>query len=168
MIIDVKPILSGETDAMAFDIDYDVGHEIYGDIVFETPLKLKGVVKNMSGYMTVSFSAIGDYNTMCARCLKPLEIHFESSTERSIAVEGTLQEENDDYLLIKDSVLSLDEAVEDLLIYELPQKSLCSEDCKGLCQKCGKDLNDGDCSCPKKEPDPRLAVLGELFKKNEK
>jgi uncharacterized protein len=40
---------------------------------------------------------------------------------------------------------------------------LCSEDCKGLCQKCGADLNHGKCNCPEHEPDPRWAALKKLF-----
>ena len=40
---------------------------------------------------------------------------------------------------------------------------LCSEDCKGLCPKCGRDLNEGECGCDLKEPDPRLAVLAQLL-----
>ena len=43
-------------------------------------------------------------------------------------------------------------------------KFLCSEDCKGLCPRCGKNLNLGPCGC-RKEPDPRFAVLEQLLDK---
>ena len=59
----------------------------------------------------------------------------------------------------RDSVMELDEPVGELLFLELPSKDLCSEDCRGFCPKCGKDLNTGDCDCNGKEIDPRLAVL---------
>ena len=45
-------------------------------------------------------------------------------------------------------------------------KILCSEDCKGLCPRCGADLNQGPCSCVKKDVDPRLAVLAKLLEKD--
>ncbi|MDY5613643.1 MAG: DUF177 domain-containing protein, partial [Dysosmobacter sp.] len=47
-------------------------------------------------------------------------------------------------------------------ILEMDTKTLCSEDCKGLCPRCGADLNLGPCSC-KKEVDPRLAALAKLL-----
>ena len=55
--------------------------------------------------------------------------------------------------------MELDEPVGELLFLELPSRDLCSEDCRGFCPKCGKDLNEGNCDCDTKEIDPRLAVL---------
>ncbi|MBR2488852.1 MAG: DUF177 domain-containing protein, partial [Clostridia bacterium] len=46
---------------------------------------------------------------------------------------------------------------------DLPMKHLCSEKCKGICSKCGKNLNDGKCECPEKEIDPRLQILADLL-----
>ena len=48
-------------------------------------------------------------------------------------------------------------------VYRRKDVFLCSEDCKGLCAVCGKNLNEGPCDC-KPEPDPRLAVLAQLLK----
>ena len=50
----------------------------------------------------------------------------------------------------------------DCVVLDLDERLLCREDCKGLCDKCGADLNEGPCSC-KAEIDPRLAVLGQLL-----
>ena len=47
----------------------------------------------------------------------------------------------------------------ELLFLGLPTRDLCREGCRGLCPKCGKNLNEGDCGCDRKEIDPRLAVL---------
>lgn len=44
----------------------------------------------------------------------------------------------------------------------LPVKPLCSDGCKGICSKCGKDLNAGDCDCDQDEGDERLAVFRNL------
>ena len=44
----------------------------------------------------------------------------------------------------------------------MDQKLLCREDCKGLCFRCGKNLNEGPCDC-KSEPDSRFAVLQQLL-----
>ena len=47
-------------------------------------------------------------------------------------------------------------------LLDMDTKTLCSEDCKGLCPRCGADVNLGPCSC-KPEADPRLAVLAKLL-----
>ena len=49
----------------------------------------------------------------------------------------------------------------------MDSRFLCREDCKGLCPKCGKDLNDGPCKCGE-DQDPRLAVLAQLLENNQK
>ena len=54
-------------------------------------------------------------------------------------------------------------AMLDNLELNFPSKILCKEDCLGLCQRCGKDLNEGDCGCKDDEIDPRLAPLAKLL-----
>ena len=58
--------------------------------------------------------------------------------------------------------IDVNEVLETVFILDADTKSLCREDCKGLCPDCGKDLNDGPCGCTK-PVDPRLAVLGQLL-----
>ena len=53
------------------------------------------------------------------------------------------------------SVIALDEDVRQTILLSLPLKILCREDCRGLCPRCGKNLNDGPCSCGAQEKDPR-------------
>ena len=85
--------------------------------------------------------------------------------EKTVCAEGDLQNtDNDDYVEIEDSMLDIDEALIEDMILNFPLKILCDEDCKGLCPKCGIDLNTGSCSCVTKEIDPRLAVLLKLFR----
>jgi hypothetical protein len=94
------------------------------------------------------------------------ELTFDLS--KNVAVSGSLQDEdNDDYVIVEDRALMLDEIVEELLFLELPSRDLCSEDCLGICFKCGKDLNEGGCSCVTKEIDPRLAALSRFLTDSE-
>jgi uncharacterized protein len=60
--------------------------------------------------------------------------------------------------------VDLDEVVREQLLLALPSRHLCREDCQGLCQKCGANLNDGHCSCEQGEVDPRWAALANLKK----
>jgi uncharacterized protein len=70
--------------------------------------------------------------------------------------------ENPDYFLLEDDKLDIDELLETNFILDMDSRYLCKEDCKGLCSRCGADLNEGSCSCTR-EKDPRLAVLEQLL-----
>ena len=56
----------------------------------------------------------------------------------------------------------LDDILTTAFVLNMDQKLLCREDCKGLCFRCGKNLNEGPCDC-KSEPDSRFAVLQQLL-----
>jgi uncharacterized protein len=68
----------------------------------------------------------------------------------------------DEYAIVQNGKLDLDEELREVLILEMPMRFLCSEDCPGLCPKCGKPKRDGSCNCSEKEIDPRWAKLAKL------
>ena len=71
-------------------------------------------------------------------------------------------EDSDEIVLLEDGQVDAGELAREAFILEMDTKTLCPEDCKGLCPRCGADLNLGPCSC-KKDVDPRLAVLAKLL-----
>ena len=98
------------------------------------------------------------FDGQCDRCLDPF------SREGTLPIEHVLvtsaeDEDSDELVVLEDFQLDLDELVETDLWLELPSKSLCREDCRGLCPQCGKNLNEGLCGCGKKDIDPRLEAL---------
>ena len=175
MAIDMRTLLSGEVTRLTFDYSFsltegsfDFDTEIDG-VVFTTPARVRGGIVNMGGYIGLKAAVSVEYNAECARCLKPLERSFEVELERTVVNRGELvntsDDEADDYIQIVDGMLELDAVAAEQLMMEFPMKEVCSDDCKGLCFKCGKDLNEGDCGCVKKEIDPRLAILQKLLEK---
>lgn len=129
-------------------------------------MHLEGNIKNMAGYMCLTAAAEIPYTTHCARCFREIDGKFNFSFERPLAVKGTLNDEDtDNYLLIEKGMIDPDDRVREAVLLDFPMVFLCKEDCRGLCAKCGADLNEGDCGCPKKEIDPRLAILGKLLDK---
>ena len=71
-------------------------------------------------------------------------------------------EDSPDYFLLEGDELDLCDLLETSFILNLESRFLCREDCRGLCPRCGADLNLGPCGC-KREKDPRLAVLEQLL-----
>ena len=168
MLLDMTPILSGSVGQLDFEFSFTpdadgVFASVFSDIAFTEPIIVNGFVKNMAGYMFLSVTVKVKYETACARCAEPVCSELEISFEKDIA-SGDVSHDSDDYIFIEDQKLDLTAPVEEQLMLEMPSKTLCREDCRGLCPKCGKNLNEGACSCPAHEPDPRLAVLKTLLK----
>jgi uncharacterized protein len=59
-------------------------------------------------------------------------------------------------------VVDLDPILREQVLLELPEYPVCQEGCKGLCSACGKNLNEGECGCDRKVPDPRWAGLAKV------
>ncbi len=160
MRVDMTPILTGRTDTIGFAFDWEGAGDLFPEFSFEKPVRVAGEVTERSGCLLLTLRAEVFYKTECARCLKELHRALTLSLSKNAAVKGTLQDvDDDDYVIIEDSAMELDEPVGELLFLELPSRDLCSEDCRGFCPKCGKNLNEGQCRCDTKEIDPRLAVL---------
>lgn len=97
----------------------------------------------------------------CDRCAREFERSVEIPLEVPLATE--LEDEEDpDYFLLENDALDIDDLLESGYILGMDQQMLCRPDCKGLCPRCGADLNNGPCGC-RKESDPRLAVLEQLL-----
>ncbi len=166
MILDIRPMLRGETSRIV--IDFTFTPELPTDAIPSGDAHVIGEVTDQAGYMHLTMTATVAYHAECARCLEPVEGEFSVSLERTVAAEGSLTEEQleenvDEYAVISDGRLDLGELVREELFLAFPMRILCADDCLGLCSKCGKPLRLGDCGCPKKEIDPRLAILGSLF-----
>ena len=91
-----------------------------------------------------------------------LGIIGHTGSGKSTLVTHLNDEKNDELLLVNELRFDLDPLITEDIFLDLPAKFLCKEDCKGMCYKCGKDLNTDSCSC-KKDVDPRLAALQQLL-----
>lgn len=171
MVLNMGPILRGEINRM--EINYELTPEPVLDVVFPENAKVSGYITDDAGYMRLHLTADLPYRGSCARCLEAVEGVFSLDFERTVAAEGTITEEQleeneDSYVMIRDGKLDVDEALREELLMCFPMRLLCSEDCPGLCPKCGKPKKLGDCGCSEKEIDPRLAVLKNWLDKSEK
>ncbi len=159
MDISVKKLLSGEAREIDFDFRIPMDYNEDGYTVSE-PAQVTGRVSDMGGYMQLDAKCSIRYKTNCARCLKELSGECVMSISKPLTVK--LESENDDgeYILIgENSSINIDEAISEELLLSLPLRSLCKDDCLGLCPKCGCNKNEKNCSCVMKEIDPRWAAL---------
>ena len=71
--------------------------------------------------------------------------------------------EGDEVSYIQDSHIDVEELVQNEIFVNLPMKVLCSEDCKGICNRCGTNLNQMTCDCDTTELDPRMSKVLDIF-----
>ena len=107
----------------------------------------------------------GDY--YCDRCLDDVEVKVELEFEHKITTDTEAEdqsEELDENNYIDGYSLDVEQLVYNELLVGWPTKILCSEDCKGICNVCGQNLNKGTCNCEDTGLDPRMSVIRDVFK----
>ena len=96
----------------------------------------------------------------CDRCLDDVKREFVLDCAKHVDVglsDAELTEELDESNFIDGYHLDVDKLLFHEILSSWPTKVLCREDCKGLCLKCGKNLNEGECGCDRASLDPRMS-----------
>lgn len=149
-------------DDGTLNIDYSFVTE---DMLFSAPITVKGIIKSVNSIVSLKADVKCSVLSQCAKCAKDIVKELTVPMEH-LLVSHLNDENNDDYILVENMLLNLDELVLEDVYLSLPARFLCKSDCKGLCPYCGTDLNDGACDC-KKPIDPRLAALQQLLNSEE-
>ncbi|MBQ9647650.1 MAG: DUF177 domain-containing protein [Oscillospiraceae bacterium] len=162
MRLDVRGIINTPGDGIEFNEELDLSDVDFGGVYPAVrPVSVVGAVRNIAGMLRLTADADTTLSCVCDRCGTVFEKPFRLSLERMLA-EELEDAENDDILLLDDGAFDLDELVREAFILNMDTKTLCREDCKGLCSGCGANLNFEACRC-KKEIDPRWAALQKLL-----
>lgn len=163
MLLQLKPLFLGEVESLPIDTELDFSKvEFQGLHPFKQPVRVTGRVTYAAGVVTLRAQASFVFDGRCDRCAESFQRAFRIPMEH-ILVTSLNNEENDDFILIDNYQLPLDDLVETDILLELPSKNLCREDCRGLCPHCGKNLNEGLCGCHSQPVDPRFEVLRGLI-----
>lgn len=108
------------------------------------------------------------FQAACDRCLTEVPVTLNLRFDRAVAAPDVATEDEDgdpsDYM--EGYQLNVETFVYHEILINWPVKILCKEDCMGVCPKCGQNLNMGDCGCDTFVPDPRMAVLKDIFNAN--
>ena len=121
-----------------------------------------GRVENAAGVLRLEGTLSADLECVCDRCGALFESTKVTQLHATIVDED--DGENPELFPLEGTEVDLDEILRTAFVLDMETKFLCREDCRGLCPKCGKNLNLGPCGCGK-EIDPRFAVLEQLLDK---
>ena len=141
------------------DLQYGASHPV------TEPVEASGTVRNTAGVLVMSGSIKTCLHGVCDRCAAEFSREVEYPIH-AVLVEELANEENEDEWVfpLEGESANLQDIVRTVFVLNMESKLLCKPDCKGLCCQCGKNLNDGPCSC-QKELDPRFAALRQLLNK---
>ncbi len=171
MQFNVAQLMKEHTGAKRqYDLDEDIGG-LYEDIQVKEFLR-GGVtfIRTRDGVLVT-----GRLDTMiemdCDRCLEPLDVPVTINLEEEFlptidiltGMRIPRAEDAEEATRIDEHhILDLTEVVRQELMLAGPMHPLCREDCRGLCPRCGKNLNEGPCACPPEEMETRWTALAEL------
>lgn len=157
-IIDCPGVVPFETALDLSDLSFG------GCCPAQEPVVAKGTVKNSAGVLLMHGTVETTLHGVCDRCAKPFLREVSYPLEAVLVKELENEEDADAWVfLLENDCADLDDIVRTAFVLNMDSRLLCREDCKGLCFRCGKDLNEGPCDC-QPEADPRLAVLKQLLK----
>ena len=165
MNIDVSGLLNGGSKPIKFSYTLNLEDLVYSTYnPVKKGAKIKGSVYEKAGVVYLDADISFKFFGFCDRCAEEIvkDMGFKLSKILVSKLANDADADFDDYVVVSNGVLELDNLVTEEIQLFLPSKMLCKPDCKGLCYKCGKNLNFGDCDC-KKDVDPRMEALLQLL-----
>ena len=121
-------ILEEEVSPSVLDLETDT-------VKFSEPIKIRAEVSRITNAVTVELNLDGSIRLSCSRCLREFNVALKKILRLNYQVNKS------------EPIIDLNQDIKEEIILDYPIKPLCNPDCKGLCPKCGKDLNEGGCSC---------------------
>ncbi|MFH0827260.1 MAG: DUF177 domain-containing protein [Candidatus Omnitrophota bacterium] len=121
-------ILTEAFEARALDLETEI-------IKFSGPLTATARVSKITQALSVHLGLSAFLRCVCSRCLNDFEIKLDKEFDLHYPVKDS------------ESVIDLNPDIREEVIIDYPIKPLCRNLCQGLCPKCGKNLNEGKCSC---------------------
>ena len=165
MLLDLKPILHQPGGVIPFETVLDFSQlDFGGNCPASEPVTAKGLVRNQAEVLLLSCRLTTTLHCVCDRCAGSFTRPFDQQVEAILTEELAHETSEDDWtFLLEGGCADLDDILNTGFVLNMDSKFLCSEDCRGLCPTCGKNLNDGPCDCVP-ELDPRWAALRQLLK----
>ncbi len=169
MLIDLSELLS--VNDKKLDVQADIEMQRFTsrmcdyEIVRKEPLLIK---LHNAGKRTFTLETVIDLSMMipCDRCLEDVKYDMNIKVNKEIDMnesENDKIELSDEQSYISDNCLNIEKLIYNEILVKLPMKVLCSEDCKGICNRCGANLNSQTCNCDTTELDPRMSKIRDIF-----
>lgn len=167
MKVQISDIISGKDRSKKIDYTFELPQiDFEGDIIKSIgSCEVKGKISADGDVLILIAKIKVDLEMICSKCLDTFIYPIDIDIEERFTTNSKSQD--DEAIVVIDDVLDIMEIVETSIISTLPMKRNCKDDCRGLCQECGCNLNYDTCSCNKEDVDIRFESLRGLFDNKE-
>lgn len=165
MLLRLSKIIETPNSEVPFETQLDLRDLRFGnDCPVQEPVLAQGAVRNTASVLLLDAHLRTTLHGVCDRCASAFTRTLDYPVHAVLTTELENEDEADTWtFLLENDAVDLDDILTTAFVLNMDSKLLCKPDCKGLCFRCGRNLNDGPCDC-RPEADPRLAVLGQLLK----
>jgi uncharacterized protein len=168
MLIDLYELLQEEDGSRNYQpkieaSEFKTKNNSYEIQKYELKLSLhnngkKHILCSCKGYVVLSIP--------CDRCLEPVDYKINIDYFKDLDMNKSAEEkiaELDEESYLDGTTLDFEVLIHNEILVNLPMKVLCRNDCKGICNRCGANLNMGSCKCDDAELDPRMSKILDVF-----
>ena len=166
MLLALAKIIDFPGAELSFSTSFDFSDLRYGESnPVSEPVLASGTVRNTAGVLVMKGLITTTIHGVCDRCASDFESQLSFPIHVVLVTELNNEDNEDEGVFpLEGDAADLEEIVRTVFVLNMDSKLLCKPDCKGLCCRCGKNLNEGPCNC-QKEIDPRFAALKQLLEK---
>ena len=166
MLLGLKDIIHRPGASVSFSESVDLSDLLFGTCYPVTePVLAVGTVRNTADVLMMKGTITTCLHGVCDRCAGEFTREVEIPLDVVLVEELSNEENEDEWVFpLEADAADMEDIVRTVFVLNMDSKLLCRPDCQGLCCRCGKNLNEGPCTC-QKEPDPRFAALRQLLDK---
>ena len=166
MRLGLSKIIDCPGASVPFSTSVDLSDLRYGECYpVREPVLASGTVRNTAGVLMMTGTIHTTIHGVCDRCASDFDADVDYPIDVVLVTELSNEENEDEWVFpLEGDSADLEDIVRTVFVLNFGSKLLCKPECKGLCCRCGKNLNHEVCSC-QKELDPRFAALKQLLEK---
>ena len=166
MLLELRDVIHSPGASVSFSESVDLSDLCYGtSYPVSEPVCVSGTVRNTADVLMMTGTITTRLHGVCDRCASDFVRDVEIPLDVVLVEEFTNEDSEDEGVFpLEADTADLEDIVRTVFVLNLDSKLLCKPDCKGICCRCGKNLNVEPCSC-QKELDPRFAALKQLLEK---
>lgn len=166
MVINITPLANGKSLNFMFEDVLQLGKS-YNLNDYNTKVKVSGTVSKKGTTFVCIAEVTAEVYFSCDKCLKPTTKILEFPIKEKFSNVQGVNFQEEEIIYFSGTEINLTDWVISNIYVNMPMRVICDENCKGLCPKCGCNLNLGSCSCSNIFYDTRFKALSSIFNNEE-